>query len=62
VVTISRKNGCKGLISCKFKTVDLEDKENKAVPGEDFEEVEGVLTFKNSETAQFIRIKLLNKR
>ena len=61
-MTVSRKNGCKGLISCKFKTVELEEKENKAVPGEDFEEVEGVLTFKNSETIQFIKIKILNKR
>jgi solute carrier family 8 (sodium/calcium exchanger) len=45
VVSVTRKNGCKGYISCKYKTVELEDRENKAVPAEDYEVTEGTITF-----------------
>ncbi len=45
IVTVSRKNGCKGYISCKFKTIELEDKDNRAVAGEDYEVSEGTIDF-----------------
>jgi len=48
-ITVVRKNGCKGTISCRFKTVDVEDREKRAIPGEDYEKTEGIVEFKTSE-------------
>eukprot|EP00347_Sterkiella_histriomuscorum_P010084 403338741 len=61
-ITVIRKNGCKGHVTCRFKTVEVEDKDKRAIPGIDYEKTEGVLEFKDSEITQDIRIKLLNKR
>ncbi|CDW86331.1 sodium calcium exchanger 1-like [Stylonychia lemnae] len=61
-ITVVRKNGCKGVISCRFKTVDVEERDKRAIPNEDYEKTEGIVEFKSSEISQQITIKLLNKR
>ena len=62
LVNIIRKNGSKGTISCKYKTLDLETHKNRAVDGKDYEATKGFIEFKNSETSQTVSIKLFSKR
>ena len=49
-VVVNRVHGTDGEISVKYKTVLLGANEHQAKPGIDFEPVEGVLTFKHTES------------
>ena len=57
-ITIKRKNGGKGKISCRFSTIELEVSDRKAVPDVDYEVTEGIVEFKHQEITKDVKIKI----
>jgi len=55
-IMVQRQGGCSGTASCTFRTERL-----TAIPGHDYEEIEGELVFEEGVTEQFIEIKILPK-
>jgi solute carrier family 8 (sodium/calcium exchanger) len=55
VLTIERKNGSSGVVTCEYRTDDL-----TAKAGEDYEGTKGELTFKHSETSKQLKIKIID--
>jgi len=58
-VVILRKNGSDGVVTVNFTTVNLDDTPNTAVPGVDYVENNGILTFDNGETSKSIMVEIL---
>jgi len=48
-VVVDRIQGSDGLISVRYKTIELDKSDNTAIPGRDFEHKEGILEFDNGE-------------
>jgi solute carrier family 8 (sodium/calcium exchanger) len=57
-VTVKRKNGSDGTITCKYATQDHADK--SAVAGADYEAVEGTLVFDHAEIEKSFTIPIVN--
>lgn len=58
VVTVKRKNGSDGTITCKYATQDHADK--SAVAGADYEAVEGTLVFDHAEIEKTFTVPIVN--
>jgi len=58
VVTVKRKNGSDGTVTCKYSTQDHSDK--SAVEGVDYEASEGTLVFDNAEIEKTFKIPIIN--
>jgi solute carrier family 8 (sodium/calcium exchanger) len=57
VLTVHRKNGCSGVVTVKYATGD--HIESSAVPGKDYTEAKGMLTFEDGETVKSIKIPIM---
>ena len=57
-ITVLRKNGSDGTVTCKYKTQDHSDK--SAVAGHDYEQTEGTLVFDHGEISKSFTIKIMN--
>ena len=60
-VLVKRVHGCDGKIKCRFKTIELDNSDNTAVPGRDYEETSGVVEFDNGEVEKYIEIPILKR-
>lgn len=60
-VVIVRKNGSDGIVTVKYKTVELDATENTATEGKDYLPAEDTLTFKQGETRGIIKVTILGK-
>ena len=58
IVTVERKNGSDGTITCKYATQDHADK--SAVAGADYEPVEGTLVFDHAEIKKTFVVPIVN--
>jgi solute carrier family 8 (sodium/calcium exchanger) len=58
VVTVKRKNGSDGTVTCKYNTQDHSDK--SALEGVDYDAVEGTLVFDNAEIEKTFKVKIIN--
>lgn len=59
IIKVTRANGCDGTITCKFKTIELDDTPHTAEKNVDYEHTEGLITFKHTEIEQEIVINIL---
>ena len=57
-VTVRRKNGSDGTVTCKYTTQDHSDK--SAVAGSDYEDSMGTLVFDNAEIEKSFKVKIIN--
>jgi solute carrier family 8 (sodium/calcium exchanger) len=55
VLTVERKNGSSGTVTCQYRTED-----GTAHAGDDYEGLKGELVFKHSETSKEIRVKIID--
>lgn len=61
VLTVQRTKGSDGSISCKWRTVNLENPHRNAVAGVDYVEAEGELKFEHNQGEHEITIKIIQK-
>jgi len=62
LVAVQRVHGSDGVISCKYKTIELDKSDNTAVPGRDYEHTEGTLTFGHGEVKKNIKIPIIVRK
>lgn len=48
-----------GKITCKFKTIELEDIGTRGTPDEDYLHAEGLLEFQQEEISKIIKVRIL---
>ena len=58
-IQVDRVHGDDGKISNMWRTIELQDIENAAKPGKDYEEAEGTLEFENCEVTKQINVTII---
>lgn len=58
-IRVDRVQGSDGKISVKYKTIELDKSENTAIPGKDYEFVEGTLEFAHGEVEKEICVPII---
>ena len=60
-VVIARKNGSDGIVTVKYKTIQLDKTDNTATEGIDYVHTEGTLTFNQGEISKIIKVTILGR-
>jgi solute carrier family 8 (sodium/calcium exchanger) len=60
-VKLLRKNGSDGVVTVDYKTKPLDDSQETATPGVDYETAEGTITFGHQEMSKTIEITILDR-